>query len=602
MPPSNPSGMRRRAVLTAVTAAAGLAALLPATASGQTATPAQPSRAASAPATYLVGGGVVSINPPAAMLANHDFYLGGYGFASGHPGNVTALPSVTGGRYATGILGDGKYGPQGDGVHSRAFAVSDRRHTIVLAQIETQGYFAAYKQGPFGITEIRKDAAAAIARQAAGHPSAAPVPTASQILVDSDHSHGGPDTVGVWGGVPTSYLKLVRDRTVRAIVDAWTAMRPATLRYGVAHAGVVGETQYPPSDPAGTPADRLLTNQFADDPNNQVMDDEVRVLQARDPRTGKVLDTYVNYSSHPTVLGAANTRITGDYVGRLDAQLQQAFGGFAMDQVGTLGREQPARTGCPTMRGSESNPTVSLCELDDYAARVVRKVKEALAVASPLTGRPTVAMNSYYLTDPATSAVLMGAVYAGQLVGAAAARAVNPPWWTGDVIGTTYFVGRIGPVLLTGGPGEMYAQIWQRVRSTVTADKAAGIRDVIDIGTAGDFLGYIIAPLEAYPQPIVSSVASHTTNCDGVPDPIGVCPDPIANDNYFFNVSHTFGERVTCDLLRGAGDVLAGDPTKFWSTYDRCPAFASDLLLAPGTDTTFPSQPDLSGDPGFGHL
>src|SRR3954447_15665168 len=107
------------------------------------------------PAIYLVGGGVESINPTADMLANKDFYLGGYGFASGHPGNVTALPSATGGRFATGILGDG--------AHSRAFAVSDGKATTVLSQIETQGYFDAYKQGPFGENEIRKDAAAQIA-------------------------------------------------------------------------------------------------------------------------------------------------------------------------------------------------------------------------------------------------------------------------------------------------------------------------------------------------------------------------------------------------------------------------------------------------------
>jgi hypothetical protein len=79
------------------------------------------------PAIYLVGGGVESINPTPDMLANNDFYLGGYGFSSGHPGNVTALPSATGARFATGILGDG--------VHSRAFAVSDKKATTVLAQI-----------------------------------------------------------------------------------------------------------------------------------------------------------------------------------------------------------------------------------------------------------------------------------------------------------------------------------------------------------------------------------------------------------------------------------------------------------------------------------
>jgi hypothetical protein len=540
------------------------------------------------PAIYLVGGAAESINPSAAMLAGDDFFLGGYGFGSGRPANAVDVPGVSpalGDRFATGILGDG--------VHSRAFAVSDAAHTLVLTQIETQGYFDAYKQGPFGENEIRKDAAAEIATLATakGAPAA---PTASQIVVDSDHSHGGPDTVGVWGGVSTSYLKLVHDQTVLAIVDAWKAMRPATLAYGIAHAGVEGESAYPPSDIKSSNPDWLLTNQFSDDVNNLDMDDEVRVLQAHDPKTGKVLDTYVNYSSHPTVLGSSNTEVTGDYVGRLDDQLQSAFGGFGMDQVGTLGREQPARAGCPSMQGDDSNPTFALCELDTYAARVVRKVKEALAVAKPFTGKPVVAMNSYLLQDVATSPVLVSVIYGGQAVGAPIARAPNAPWFAGSVLGTDYYVGRIGPALITGGPGEMYAQIWQKVKDTVTADKSSGITSVLNIGTAGDFLGYIIAPLGAYPQPIERSVASNDTNCDGVPDPAAVCPDPIGNDNYFFNVSHTFGERLTCDFLRGAGDVLAADPSKYWSTYNLCPAFVNDFEMPPGADMQFPEQPDLS--------
>jgi hypothetical protein len=552
------------------------------------------------PAIYLVGGGVESINPTPDMLANQDFYLGGYGFASGHPGNITALPSATGGRFATGILGDG--------AHSRAFAVSDKKATTILAQIETQGYFNAYKQGPFGENEIRQDAAAQIAGLAT---ATAPAPTASQIVVDSDHSHGGPDTAGVWGGVPTSYLKEVHDQTVKAIVEAWQAMRPATLTYGIAHAGVSGNNGlYPPQEciDAGhqdanglydcngvANADWLLHNQFSTDPNNLDMDDEIRVFQARDAYgKHKVLDTYVNYASHPTVLGSDNTLVTGDYVGRLNLAIQNAFGGFGMDQVGTLGREQPERASC-TDPSKTTQADQDLCALDQYAARVLVKIKDAVNMAQPLAGDPIVAMNSYYLSDTTTNGVLLGGEYAGQAIGAPFGRANTAPWYTGTQLGTSYFVGRIGSVLITGGPGEMYAQIWQKVKDTVTGDTSSGITSVLNIGTAGDFLGYIIAPLEAYPQPMESSVASTgNTDCSGVPEPAGICPDPIGNDNYFFNVSHTFGERLTCDFLRGAGDIVAGDSQKYWSTYNRCAAFANDLVTPEGFDMSFPQQPDLS--------
>jgi hypothetical protein len=606
---------RRVAILSAAALTAG--AVLPAAfaATGD----------ANPPAIYLVGGDVESINPTPEMLANNDFFLGGYGFSSGRPGNVVNVPGASdalGNRYATGILGDGSYNrfpsadgtAESDGVHTRAFAVSDKTHTIVLSMLETQGYFDAYKQGPFGINEIRKDASAEIAKLAADQTAKikaahanpglhlgelpAPVPAPTEIVVDSDHSHGGPDTAGVWGGVPTSYLKEIHDRTVTAIVEAWKKMQPATLSYGVAKAGVNGEgAQYPPEE--GNDGDYLLNNQFSHDPANQTMDNEVRVLQAKDPSTGEVLDTYVNFSAHPTVLGSSNTKVTADYVGRLDVQIEKAFGGtFAMDQVATLGRTQPTDRGCSDPSVPNDQDLQNICALDQYASRVLVKVKAAAAKAQPFTGAPVVALNSYLLNDVTTSPVLAGIVYAGQVIGAPAGRAGNAPWYTGTVLGTSVFSGRIGDVLISGGPGEMYPQIVDTVRKTVEATAAAGngpaIRGEINVGTAGDFLGYIIAPLEAYPCPAEESFVSGTCNLSTDTNPSSVGPDPIGNDNYFFNISHTFGERLTCDLLRGAGDVLTGDKSTYWSQYDRCPAFANDYSLDPGTDMQFPEQPDLS--------
>ena len=108
---------------------------------------------ASRSAVYLVGGAATSINPTRAMLKNKDFYLGGYGFGDDKVLNKYQIPA-TSGRYATGILKDG--------VHSRALMISDRHNSIAFAQIETQGYFISYKQGPFGIEDIRKDASAQI--------------------------------------------------------------------------------------------------------------------------------------------------------------------------------------------------------------------------------------------------------------------------------------------------------------------------------------------------------------------------------------------------------------------------------------------------------
>ncbi|HEX7355335.1 MAG TPA: hypothetical protein VF288_10945 [Mycobacteriales bacterium] len=528
---------------------------------------ARASGGVSSPSTYLVGAAQRSINPTPQMLAGHDFYLGGYGVTDGKVAGTVAIPGETG-RLATGILGDG--------IHVRALAVSDGRHTLELAEIETQGYFAAYRAGPYGIEDIRKDAAAQISALAA-HRSGArgPALDAGSILVDSDHSHGGPDTVGVWGGVPTSYLQLVHDRTVAALVAAYEQMRPATLSYGMAHAGVVGEAaRYPSPDP-------LLTNQFSNDPNNQVVDDQLRVLQARDRRTGNVIVTYVNFSGHPTVLDADNTLVTGDYPQVLDAMLAQAYGGIGFDQVATLGRTQPNRGSCAP---ATPDGGAQLACLSAYAGRVLARARQALAAAQPLTGPPVVAMNSYLVEDPGTGPALLALLYAGGAIGAPVERSLASPWITGNVVGTTTFSGRIGDLLLSGGPGEMWPQITAEVQADVPA------RGYLNIGTAGDFLGYFIYPLSAYPEPIRRTVLSGNPppsgdTCSGIHSPVG-CPSPLDNDTFSFNLSTTIGARVTCSLLRGAGDVFAHDPSRFRSLEPACALFPADLLRPAGADTT----------------
>jgi hypothetical protein len=43
------------------------------------------------------------------------------------------------------------------------------------------------------------------------------------------------------------------------------------------------------------------------------------------------------------------------------------------------------------------------------------------------------------------------------------------------------------------------------------------------------------------------------------------------------------GERVTCSLLRGAGDLF-GRGSAPRDAYDRCATFANDLAFGPGAD------------------
>src|SRR5437588_8180762 len=256
------------------------------------------SAAAKPIAHYQVGIATRSINPgPDGKWDGQPVYLGGYGIGGGSP--------VFAGRAATGILRDG--------VDVRAIVIGDGRHYVALADAQLQGWFAETRDGPYGISDVRHAVEAATGGKL----------KASQVIVQSDHTHGGPDVMGVWGGAPPAYRAYVVNQTVAAILDAYRTRRRATLWYGTA------------------PGADLLSNQFDYDAANKVMDSDVRVLQARDD-AGRPLATMLNFSAHATVLGSSNTKATGDWPTAANRLLAQRFGGQAITIVGPVGRTQPA--------------------------------------------------------------------------------------------------------------------------------------------------------------------------------------------------------------------------------------------------------------------
>ena len=470
---------------------------------------------------YRMGIASRSINPGAdGKFAGQPVYLGGYGFGG---------PPAQSGRAATGVLGDG--------VSVRALSVSDGTNRFIAADIETQGWFAATKDGPYGLVDMRRE----IARRSGGAVSA------NRVLVQSGHSHAGPDTIGVWGGVPVAYRQYIVDQTVEAALEALRSERPGSLHYGTADGR------------------DLLSNQFEYDEANKVVDSDVRVLQARDP-DGSAFATLLNFSAHTTVLGGSNTKASGDWVQTANSALEKRFGGRAMTMVGTLGRTQPADRGCAdkSLKGDAG----SLCSLNEYSTRVVERAAKAAGAAQRIPGTPSVAATSYLIQDPATSALILGLNYAGDPAGAPINRSLSPPWLTGNVLGTVTATARIGDVLLSSMPGEAFPQIPLKVRSLVPA------RGYMTAGLSNDQLGYLIAPFESYSEPIRRSFFNER----------GDEVSPIDNDNYFFNVSHTMGERIICSLLRGAGEV-SGKGLEYRSAYDRCALFPNDVGTPEGQDT-----------------
>jgi hypothetical protein len=353
--------------------------------------------------------------------------------------------------------------------------------------------------------------------------------------------------MGVWGNVPDDFRRYMFQQTVAAIVDAWQHRQPANLFYGY------------------SPARDLQSNQFDYDASNKVMDSDVRVLQAR-RSDDKPIATILDFSSHPTVLGGGNQHITGDWPTQANELMAKRYGGGVMTIVGTLGRTQPADRGCSDK--AAKGDKLYLCTEKDYASRVVKRTVDAVHAAKRLSGPPVVDGRSYLVQDAAQNAAILGFNVAGDPAGIPLNRSTSPPWLTGNVIGSVTGSLRIGDVLMSVIPGEAYPQIPLGVRALVP-----GLRGYMTAGLAGDQLGYLIAPYEAFAEPIRRTLFNER----------GDQVSPLDNDNYAFNVSMTIGTHIQCSLLRGAGE-LWGKGTQYRDANSRCVMFPGDLVTSSGGD------------------
>jgi hypothetical protein len=468
---------------------------------------------------YQVGGASRDISPTGVIN------LGGFGLGDG-----TVIPDA--------IVGRGGVGEKrSETIRARATVVDDGKTAIAIANNETQGDFAAYPDGPDG----RQDMAARVAHDI----KALPV---SNILIASDHTHSGPDTIGVWGGVSAEYKKFIADQTVAAIEAAYAERGFANLRTGHSDASDLiynqsctealnqsKEPDYPGPDVCATPG----------------KDGMFRVLQATAP-SGKVLLTFAAYAAHATAGGGDG--VHGDWPQFLSDAMTTEFGGTGLAMVGALGGTQPCRTACAFT--DPKNPGYNLPNRKDaYLANYGAHVHDALAHAVPVSGPVRAAQG--FIREAITGPAVTGLFTAGEYLGARIERNHESPWVNGQTIRTIASAVRIGNVAIVGTPGEGFPRIGQDIRDAL----GTSATEVIQLGLANDQLGYLIAP--ASYVPIIAAEA------------------PV-NDNIIFNVSPTIGDHVACADLRLALSLgFAGTSPAQCAPYDAQDALGDPVSQVP---------------------
>ena len=477
---------------------------------------------------YLVGAATEDITP--STVVN----LGGFGFGDG-----SVVPQSLLGR-------GGQAGPSGNQIRARALVVDDGRQAIAIASIETQGVFAAYESGSYGLIDMADQVAA-------DTHGALP---ADHVVIASDHTHHGPDTIGVWGGVSDTFLAYVKHQTVAAIEAAYAGRRFATLRAGQSDASDLIYNQSCPEalnqseQPSYTGPNACAT------PGKDGM---VRVVQATAP-DGTVVVTQMVFAAHATTnMGQA---IDGDWPQFLGDDMATTFGGVGIGMEGAVGGTQPCRPTCSFT--DPGNPGYGKDRGTAILLNYMAHVRDALQNSAPVSG-PVAAARTYIRepVDGPSAAVLLAS---GPNLGAPIMRSHESPWVTAQTVRTVASAVRVGNLLYAGTPGEGYPAIRSGVAGAVT-----GAALVIQLGLADDQLGYLIAPATYAP---------------------GIYAEVAVNDNALFNVSPTIGDHVMCaDITLALTLGLTGGQPVQCAAYDAYDAAGDPLGQVPVGGIVAPQLP-----------
>jgi len=140
------------------------------------------------------------------------------------------------------------------------------------------------------------------------------------IFVMSSHTHSGggafmemlPLLANALAGKFDPKIRAVyEERTVRAIIEASKAMKPARIAFGAGEARGISRfrSTWPPNGP---------------------VDPEVGVIRVDSIATGKPMAVLMNFAAHPTVLGADNMTFSADFVGYARNAVERLIGGEVM--------------------------------------------------------------------------------------------------------------------------------------------------------------------------------------------------------------------------------------------------------------------------------
>ncbi len=166
------------------------------------------------------------------------------------------------------------------------------------------------------------------------------------LIVQSSHSHEGPDTLGIWGpnefttGVDPGYIDFVNSAIADCINDASGNMQRARVKSATVSTQGLSMGMRPEDDGFGVGDQKVLEGDdiLSPETNGRIVDPNLVVLQFTEQKKKKdVIATLVNFGSHPEALWSQNTLLTSDFPHYVRERLEQEYGGTAIWISGALG-------------------------------------------------------------------------------------------------------------------------------------------------------------------------------------------------------------------------------------------------------------------------
>lgn len=307
------------------------------------------------------------------------------------------------------------------------------------------------------------------------------------FILHATHSHTSPDFIGAWGGVPPWYFEQVEDAIRDSVRQAVEGMVPAEIEFG-----------------------EELTREFNRERRNWYRSAETETvswLRAHDATTDKTIATLAVYAGHPTSMDESTGIAHPDWVGAFEKRLEERFGGVGLHFMSGLGNMS-------------------------FAGSLEGGVGLANAIPdpgeSPRFATANIGAARDVWTQPASNAALI-ALGVGQFfdrpidVGVFSSNVAKGddarPCISASPLGmeTQVSAFHVGPLVFTGGPGELFSNI-----TNTFHEKSPGAA-TFPIAIANDGLGYIIQSFE-FDRGAQQAVGFAGTNLFEYEDAYGIDP------------------------------------------------------------------------------